>query len=92
MVSLINKRLHWISDFASVEKNVTNENLFLYEVTYEFQMENRDWLLYLGHQNTTPFDVTGALCDLFDVSINHIKLFPQRDEHLFFSVPGVRDH
>ena len=22
----------------------------------------------------------------------HIKLFPQRDEHLFFSVPGVRDH
>ena len=33
-------------------------------------MENRDWLLYLGHQNTTPFDVTGALCDLFDVSIN----------------------
>ena len=23
---------------------------------------------------------------------DHIKLFPQRDEHLFFSVPGVRDH
>ena len=22
----------------------------------------------------------------------HIKLFPQRDEHLFSSVPGVRDH
>ena len=25
-------------------------------------------------------------------SRHHIKLFPQRDEHLFFSVPGVRDH
>ena len=24
--------------------------------------------------------------------IIHIKLFPQRDAHLFFSVPGVRDH
>ena len=24
--------------------------------------------------------------------MDHIKLFPQRDEHLFFSVPGVRDH
>ena len=24
--------------------------------------------------------------------LHHIKLFPQRDEHLFFSVPGVRDH
>ena len=24
--------------------------------------------------------------------IKHIKLFPQRDEHLFFSVLGVRDH
>ena len=23
---------------------------------------------------------------------NHIKLFPQCDEHLFFSVPGVRNH
>ena len=22
----------------------------------------------------------------------HIKLFPQCDEHLFFSVPGVRNH
>ena len=22
----------------------------------------------------------------------HIKLFPQCDEHLFFSIPGVRNH
>ena len=22
----------------------------------------------------------------------HIKLFPQCDEHLFFSVPGIRNH
>ena len=28
----------------------------------------------------------------FGETDRHIKLFPQRDEHLFFSVPGVRDH
>ena len=26
------------------------------------------------------------------LKMNHIKLFPQCDEHLFFSVPGVRNH
>ena len=33
-------------------------------------MESCDWLLHLGHQNTITFNVMGALCDLFDVSIN----------------------
>ena len=33
-------------------------------------MENRDWILHLGHQNTTTFNVMGALCDLFHESIN----------------------
>ena len=26
------------------------------------------------------------------VKLHHIKLFPQCDKHLFFSVPGVRNH
>ena len=29
---------------------------------------------------------------LVNMTLLHIKLFPQRDEHLFFSVPGVRGH
>ena len=30
--------------------------------------------------------------EIYHILAFHIKLFPQRDEHLFFSVPGVRDH
>ena len=28
----------------------------------------------------------------FNPTLRHIKLFPQCDEHLFFSIPGVRNH
>ena len=28
----------------------------------------------------------------YNSQFEHIKLFPQCDEHLFFSVPGVRNH
>ena len=28
----------------------------------------------------------------FEIFWQHIKLFPQCDEHLFFSVPGARNH
>ena len=27
-----------------------------------------------------------------EAGVIHIKLLPQRDEHLFFLVPGVRDY
>ena len=68
LVPLVNQRLHWISDFANVKKNVPKENHIPLLVTYEFQMENCDWLLYLGHTldiKTPPHLMSWVLCVIF---------------------------
>ena len=64
-------------------------------------MESKDWsgFGYFSPDFSPGISVYYQLSnEILDYKLNlfrprhPIKLFPQHDEHLFFSVPGVRDH
>ena len=63
-------------------------------IAKETSAKTEQWVVSPGHKpnNEQLQFICFYILLCFVLIIVHIKLFPQRDEHLFFSVPGVRDH
>ena len=95
-VSLFRKRQNLFCRHNFYERNRTNFLLLPHQQS--LALPNSSMIVFVNYWSfqIIIYSKRNIICHnralLWKAYPNHIKLFPQRDEHLFFSVPGVCDH
>ena len=74
-------------------KSMNMFDQFLSSISHTASLSSRRWPADFGFCSVfVPFLLFQSTSWNHLLILQHIKLFPQCNEHLFFSVPGVRNH